>query len=209
MAVTTDFFGKVVTGKDLRLAVVATLKKWMPTYLALISQHDGRATALPGFRSYVASLDTDKFVEDQLPSCVVVAPGTFDEPVRRGDNSYDIVWSLGVGVIVSGQDADNTFELCELYAAAVRLCLLQQSSLGGVASGADWLNERYDELDVDDIRTIAAGIVQFAVAVETAFRQAPAPLQPANSSGLPEPPADLTAPHDRVDSADTTLHRSW
>ncbi|MCA1782241.1 MAG: hypothetical protein LC679_08735, partial [Intrasporangiaceae bacterium] len=184
---------------------MATLKTWMPTYLALVSEHDGRSVPLPGFRSYVSSLDTDKFSEDQTPSCVVVAPGTFDEPVRRGDNSYDIQWSVGVGVVVSGQTVENTFELCELYTAAVRLCLLQQASLGGVASGTDWLNERYDELLVEDLRTIAAGVVQFVVTVETAFRQAPAPLQPADASGVPVPPEDLTSSHGRVASTDVQI----
>lgn len=158
----------IVTGKHVRLAVRDTIQRVERTYLDALATADGRpAGALPSFRSYVSAFDTDKFEEDQIPACVIVAPGLIEEPVRRGSGEYEATWSLAAAAVVSGQDRENTFELVELYAAALRAILVNERSLGGFASGTEWLNERYDELDFDDARTIAAGVVQFVVTVET------------------------------------------
>lgn len=206
-----DLFGKIVTGKDVRAAVEATMRKWMPTYLEAVSLHHGRETILPNIRSYVSSFDTDRFSEEQVPSCVIVAPGTFDEPTRRADWSYDVTWSVGIGVVVSGQSQDNTFELCEMYAAASRLVMIQQGALGGFGSGTMWISERYDELAFDDVRTIAAGIVQFAVDVQTSFRYEDTPLQPESQRGPSEVPVSPFTSYGRVDRTETQSggHRSW
>ena len=162
-----NVFGPVVTGADVRSAARATIQLWSPDYLAEISERSGRERgALPRFRSYVSALDLDKFDEDQVPACVIVAPGLISQPRKHGAQ-WEASWALSVGCVVSGQNRENTFELTELYAAAIRTMVLQHPSLSGVASGIDWLGERYDELTTDDLRTIAAGIVQFSVTVET------------------------------------------
>lgn len=163
-------YPRIITGRDVRLAVQDTLRRGVRTFLDEVGSDTGRiAGALPVFRSYVSSFDTDKFEEDQVPACVIVAPGLIGSPTHRGSGQHEATWSVAVASVVSGQDRENTFELVELYAAATRAVLIHERSLGGVAVSTDWLNERYDELDFDDVRTIAAGIVQFAVTVETAI----------------------------------------
>lgn len=157
----------ITSGKTVRLAVRDTIRTNLRGYLDAVAVQDGRAAgALPEFRSYVSSFDTDKFQEDQLPTCVIVAPGMAEAPVRRGSGKYEATWAVAVAAVVSGQNRENTFELVELYAAAIRAVLVNGKSLGGIATATEWLDERYDELAFEDLRTIAAGIVHFAVTLE-------------------------------------------
>lgn len=112
-----------------------------------------------------------------MPSCIIVAPGLLGEPVKRGGLSI-ATWGVSVGCVVSGQDRENTFDLSELYAAAVRGCVVQHSSLGGFATATDWIGERYDDIPNDMLRTLAAGTVQFAVEVQGAIMPGEGPDEP-------------------------------
>lgn len=165
-----SIFGPIVTGQHVRAAVEATIKLWAPDYLAEVGERSGRERCdLPGFRSYVSAVDLDRFAEDQLPSCCIVAPGLASAPEKRGQNgAYMAEWSVGVGAVVMGPDRETTYELVELYAAAIRALILHHPSLGEFAAGVRWVDERYDDLPFEDSRTIAAGVVQFNVGVETA-----------------------------------------
>lgn len=172
-------FGSVITGTQVRAAAESTIRAWFPDYIAEAAQISGRdRDTLPTFRSYVPMLDMDKFDEQQLPACVIVAPGLVQVPYRH-EMLYDGAWALGIGTVVSGQDERNTLELVELYAAAVRALILQHASLGGFADGVLWETERYDELDTNDQRTIAAGIVQFTVHVSNVVDVSQGPTIPS------------------------------
>lgn len=165
-----NLFGAIVTGKQVRRAMEAHLKAWFPSYIAEVGRSDGRGGGdLPLFRSYSSLLDMPdgRYVEDQMPSCVIVAPGLLQQPTKhRG--LYIARWAVNVGAIISGQDQDNTFELTELYAAAIRSAVVQHPGLGGFATATDWLGERYDDIPNDMQRTLGAGTVQFLVEVQGA-----------------------------------------
>lgn len=196
----SNVFGPIVTGKQVRTAMRNHLRTWMPTYLPEIGREDGRSgDALPQFRSWVSALDLPegKFTEDQMPSCVIVAPGMTEEPVKQGQ-IFICRWAVSVGVCVSGQDRENTFDLSELYAAAVRAAVLQHSSLGGFASGIDWLGERYDDIPNSMLRTLAAGTVQFSVEVQGALMPGEGPDSPL-AQPIPDP-----GPRATFDAADST-----
>lgn len=159
-------FGTIITGKHVRKAMAETLKTWSTVYLAEVARQDGRvANALPALRSITFANESDKWNEDQLPAGIVVAPGLLQEPVREGRGRYRARWAAGVAVVVSGPTREATQDLVDLYSAAVRALVIQHPSLGGFSDGVVWMGERYDELDNDDARTIAAGLVQFGVDV--------------------------------------------
>lgn len=209
--------GTITTGKMVRTALEATIKTWVPTYLAEISRQSGRLpTDLPVFRSYVPAIDFDRFAEDQTPTCVIVAPGTYNEPRKQSNGAYTARWAVGVGCVLVGQDRENTFELTELYAAAVRTLILQQASLGGLSDGVDWVSERYDELSVDDQRTIAAGIIQFIVDVEDVSSRHVGPVTVPLDPYVPLPEDPVvetthldTTQADPLEAFPQRLHRSW
>lgn len=176
----TNLFGPIVTGKNVRSAFKRHLEMWMPSYLAEVSRNDGRpGDALPLFRSYVSRLNMPdgKYAEDQMPSCVIVAPGLVEEPIKKS-GMYITRWGVSVGAVISGQDFENTFDLTELYAAAVRAAVVQNQSLGGFATATDWLGERYDEIPNEMQRTLGAGSVQFLVEVQGAVNPKDGPDAP-------------------------------
>jgi hypothetical protein len=184
----TNLFGPIVTGKNVRTAMLDTVRRWFPTYVAELSRLDERAAeALPLFRSYASALDMPdgRFVEEQMPSCVVVAPGLITEPERHG-GFYVATWAVSVGAVISGQNKENTFDLAELYAATIRAIVVQNGSLGGFATATDWLGERYDDIPNEMSRTLAAGTVQFAVEVQRAINPKAGPDEPL-ADPLPDP----------------------
>lgn len=176
----SNIFGPIVTGMHVRRAMRQHLQRWFPTYIAEIARLHGKDPAtMPLFKSWVSALDMPggKYEEHQMPSCIIVAPGLLGEPVKRGGLSI-ATWGVSVGCVVSGQDRENTFDLSELYAAAVRGCVVQHSSLGGFATATDWIGERYDDIPNDMLRTLAAGTVQFAVEVQGAIMPGEGPDEP-------------------------------
>lgn len=198
-----NVFGTIVTGKQVRGAMRSHLQQWLPTYLAEISRGDDRAgDALPLPRSWVSALDLvdGKFTEDQMPSCVIVAPGLLEDPRKQG-GVYICRWAVAVGFVVSGQNRENTFDLSELYAAAGRAAVLQHPSLGGFATATDWVGERYDDIPNDMQRTLAAGTVQFSVEVQGALSVQNGPEAP-----LVEPVLD-PGPQATFESVATTITR--
>lgn len=179
-------FGLIVSGRQVRLAMRDHLQIWLPTYLAEVARNEDREPAdLPAIRSWVSALDMPdgRYEEHQLPSCVIAAPGLLTEPERSG-GFYRAVWGVSVGCVVSGQDRENTFELCEIYTAAVRAAVMHNASLGGFATATDWLGERYDDIPNDMLRTLAAGSVQFAVDVKAALSVNAGPDKPLSDTTI-------------------------
>lgn len=175
-----NIFGSIVTGRAVRQAMRTHLQSWFPTYIAELARIEGKDPAsMPLFRSWVSALDLPegKYEEHQMPSCVIVAPGLLREPERRGGDVI-ATWAVSVGCVVSGQDRENTFDLAEMYAAAVRAAVVQHPSLGGFATATDWLGERYDDIPNDMLRTLAAGSVQFAVQAYQAITPSDGPSEP-------------------------------
>lgn len=176
----TNVFGRIVSGKMVRVAMRDHVRRWFPTYIAEVARNDGRRPEeMPLFRSFPSALDMPdgKFLEDQMPSCVIVAPGLIEEPTKhRG--LYITRWAVAVGAAVSGQDRESTFDLSELYAAALRSLVMQNPSLGGFATATDWMGERYDDIPNDMSRTLAAGTVQFSVEVQGALDASAGPDAP-------------------------------
>jgi hypothetical protein len=176
-----NVYGRIITRGDVRDAVTAHLKDWAKAYIGEVAVQRGKERCdLPQFRSFRFSTeDVDKWAEDQLPACVIVCPGLADAPDRQGDGIHDGEWSVGVGVIVSGRDQDSTDELVGIYTAAVRAALVQHPSLGGFASGVEWIDEdTIANLGFDDSRTIAGGRVVLKVKVDSVVDSFAGPKAP-------------------------------
>lgn len=199
-------FGPIVSGRTVRLAMQSHLKLWFPTYLAAVARSEGKdPSTYPVFRSWVSSLDLPdgKYEEHQMPSCVIVTPGLLEEPERLS-GKLKTVWAVSVGAVVSGQDRDNTFELAEMYAAAVRTAVMQHTSLGGTVEGVDWIGERFDDIPNDMLRTLAAGSVHFAVEVYPTLELGAGPDEPLVDP-IPDPgvAATFVSVDATIEGADT------
>lgn len=172
-------YGEIITGTHVREAVESTIKMWFPSYIAEVARQRGwTGPPLPDFCSYTGSVDLDRLVEMQVPSCVIVAPGLVDPPTKEGTGTVRARWGVSIAATVSGQNVENTMNLAEMYAAAIRTLILQQKSLGGFAEGTDWRNEAYDEVTADDSRTMCIGIVEMTIEVRGVADTTQGPLVP-------------------------------
>lgn len=84
-----------------------------------------------------------------MPICVVVSPGLSGQPYSEGNGNTSAWWSLGIGVLAMANTEEQTNFLSKVYAAAVRGIMVQQSDLGGICSGIEWLDESYDDIPDD------------------------------------------------------------
>lgn len=198
----TSPFGQILTGDDVQDAIESTIRLWIKDYLAEVADHSGRARGdLPVFRSYARKIDLSKFEEDQIPACIIVAPGTMQDPTKNS-RGIDARWSAGVGAIVSGQNENNTYQLAQLYGAALRTMLLQQSSLLGFAIGTVFVSERYDELPQKAAtRNLAAAVLHFGVDVRRISEPQRGPVAPR------EDPTQPPAAWPTVSTVETDLTR--
>lgn len=160
-------FERIFHGGEVERAALATLRKWLPTYLAEIERQTDRvAGSLPLVRSWTTVNEFSAWPEDQLPCVLLVSTGLASEPAKDGAGTYRASWALGVAVVVSAAKAAQTMELARIYTAAIRAVLLQHPSLGGVATVIDWIDERYDDLPSDAERSLAAGQGIYRVGID-------------------------------------------
>lgn len=161
-----EVFGPLVIGTDVEQAALNTLQTWAPEYIPWVARKVGRdPSTLPLPRSWVTSVDTDRWPEEQLPSVMLVSTGLTDEPQRDGRGVYTAHFAIGLAVVVSARDRAETDELAKIYTAALRAILLQHQSLGGIADAVEWVDERYDVLPERNRRQLAAGQVVFRIQV--------------------------------------------
>jgi hypothetical protein len=174
-----SIFGAIVTGADVEGWCLETLKQWSPTYLAELERQHGRtAGELQPVRAWVTVPSFDKWPEDQLPAVLLLSVGIAAPPLKRGDGRYRARWQMGLACICSARTQELSHELAMLYLAAHRAILLQRPSLGGHAAGINWLDENYDDLPLDDLRSLSAGQAIFTVEVEGVVSGDAGPLSP-------------------------------
>jgi len=191
--------GQIVTGEAVEVAMLDTLQTWLQTYIAEIERQTGRdPESIPMIRSWSTSTQFDAQSEDQLPRVMLIATGMSGEPQRDGSGSYDARWGVAVGVIASASTQSATNALAKLYAAAIRTAVVQHRSLGGFALGTEWLDERYDDLTTDGIRTLAGARLVFEVEVADIVRS-------NGPRDVPEDPYEAPADLVEIESADATV----
>lgn len=178
-------FKTILTGSEVELGVIATLKEWMPTYLRELELQLGRIeNKIPPPIMYTQTTEIEDINFDQLPTALVVSPGLGGTPMADGEGTYRAPFVIGVAVICSAKDQETTKDLAKIYAAAVRAVLLQKRvpSLGGQV---DWIDESYDDLPELDQRTMCAGYGLFSVWVDDLVTRVGGPLAPADPETQP------------------------
>jgi hypothetical protein len=191
-------FGEAVIGSDVETAAITTLKLWLPTYLREFERRTGREpNVLQAPRSWSTAAE---FFQEQgaaLPAAIVVSPGTVDTPERHGDGSYSAWWRLELAILLTAKDKPSANELAKLYAAAVRMILVQKPSLGGVASAVEWEGDQYTDAPADFTQIGAIGAGAFNVLVRGVVTDSAGPMEPD-----PDP-----APLRQVATVQTTVER--
>lgn len=182
MSISTDVFGEITTGTEIKNAVIETLQTWLPTYLQEVEHQLDRPRGdivAPKVYKKTNTFDTIDVVN--IPVCLVVCPGLAGRPAHEGDGYYRAPFTLGIACIVSARDEESTKEVADIYGAAVRACMLQKRlSVTGLDSDVDWIEESYDDIPEQDSRTLGAAQVIFTVTVYDVVSRIGGPLAPAD-----------------------------
>jgi hypothetical protein len=199
----TADFGPLVVETDVDLAVLATLKSWLPTYLAQAERQRGLASRLlprPRGESYANTLEDTEFLDHRLPAIIVTTAAPTDV-AQDGDGFYIADWHVVVSAVVRGRKPEETRGIAALYGGCVRDILTDRPTLGGFASATKWIPGG-GVAPVDDPtpagRYLAAGINQFTVSVDDVLREAagPATADPYEQPDPDAPGYDPDAPWD-------------
>lgn len=185
-------FGRIITDDQIEEAVIATLRKWVPTELAEVEEQIGIERGYyecPVESSYTARTDFDKWPEDMLPAITVITVGLEDDPPKDGEGRYRGSFGVGVAAIASSVDRLSTRRYAYRLGAAVRATLTHRQSLdlalGGTVRGVKLVGGRNNELPTEDDRTIWASRQMFMVEVGNFLTEAAGP--PSDADPLPDP----------------------
>jgi hypothetical protein len=178
--VTEAVFSRIVDASQVEQAVIAHLGNWMPTYLAEAERQRGIPEgSLPAIRSYDTVNQWQHWPENQLPACLVVSPGTVRPPKKEGDGTYRGFFAVGLGIVCSADNQQNTNQMAKLYTAVARAVLLQHQRLGDFdAAGVEWREEKYNDIPQEAARTLAAGQAIFIVEVPSITTAMSGPAEP-------------------------------
>ncbi|CAB4197380.1 hypothetical protein UFOVP1313_9 [uncultured Caudovirales phage] len=200
MVVAVDpVWGPLVTEVDVDLAVVTTLRLWLPMYLAQAERERDLAAgtlARPKAGAYTNTIEDDEFHDHPLPAIIVTTANTTAAPAQASDSSYEGAWRVMVSSVVRGRTPPETRAVAALFSASVRRVLTQQASLGGLSSEVVWVSSGLQPVydNTDQGRYIAAGMNEFVVYVDNVL--APelgpggAPYTPPDPENEPDLPLD-------------------
>lgn len=201
-------FGKITVASDIEYGVRELLKKWFPTYLREMERQTGwQGDPLPTPRNYTNRNEFDALPGEELPKVVVISPGLIGRPLHpEGGGYYRAVWHLGVGVATAAEYEEEADRKVKMYGAAARGILVQNQSVDGLAIAVYWLDEKYDDLPIENQHAnYKAANIFFGIEVESAVNrwlgpeepdEAPQPVLQFNKviTGFPDYDLEVVAP---------------
>jgi hypothetical protein len=157
-----SIIGPLKSGHGIEIAVLELLKDELAPYVNEAAIQDGlKAGSLQWVKSWGLISEYDRWPESNLPAILLAAPGLRDEPERSGDGAYSADWTLGVSITVGAANARDARRFSQVYAAAIRGCVMQR--LSGDLRASDWLDEAYWDVSKTDRKVVAAAECAFAV----------------------------------------------
>lgn len=160
-------YGQVVTGADVRKAMLDTLQVWLPHTLHEVHRQAAAGVpAEPLVRTWGRPVAPGSVTVDQFPAVFVTSPGLEGSPQRSGRGPIRARWRLVCTAVVTDMDYDRVADRAAWYAAAIRLAAVQQPTLG-IDASTEWVGEDYEALGLTpQSRTMAAVFVDFVVGVD-------------------------------------------
>lgn len=160
-----DLYGPSFGRHHLRKAVEETIRKWMPDHLAEAERENGlKPRTLLNFKTFEHVNEFRNWADDETPVCVIVSPG-LSETKQKGGGEYTGVFDLGIAAIVGANNRENTDKLADLYGPVIRQLILQHADLGGVATGVDYVDEKYNDVPDGQDSPLSSAQVIFTVEV--------------------------------------------
>lgn len=194
-------FGPLVVETDVDLAVVSTIKLWMPTYLSRVEVERSLGNGFlsrPKPDAFANTLDDDEFTDHPLPAIIVTTASTVARPEKDGNGMHFAAWNVVVSAICRGRTAPESRAMASLYGGCVRRIMLQQQDLGEFAGEVDWTSSNVAPVaTTGQGRYLAAGINTFSIYVDEVVQSGTGPL--VTDEDTPYPPADPSDPNTPYD----------
>jgi hypothetical protein len=172
-----SIFGDLFGGDQIDAALIDVLDTWMPTYLKEVARQRSIPQTLDAPRSIVAVAEFDRWPEEQLPSIVIVNPGTEGTP-RNHAGVFEASWPIEICISVSADTEAKTRRNSQLYIAAARGCIMQRRSLGHGMKGVDWGGESYTLIESQKRRSLAGAKANFVIERENVLTVGAGPTDP-------------------------------
>lgn len=191
-----DAYGPIYGGHSVQIAVVNTLKKWLPAYIADVNRHLG-GDILPYLTPESFRPPTDRPWEADLDvqiTCVV--PGTTGTPKRSNETGIQSCWKADLDVFVyAGTDWQETLAITYAYGACARAAIVQHPALTGLAQTTNWLGESYFKGPDTGSRYSGIATINFEVNILNTVNQFAGPPSPEFAAdGTPTDPSLLPLP---------------
>jgi len=189
----SSVFGPRIGSFDLEQAVIRLLTERLATYVDHCARLKNINPDTTGFpirpRSKILAVkDFKDWPEQRLPYVQVTVPGMADRPIRDTDG-YRAFWEINVFVVVSARDRTATRLARSIWEDAIGWCLLQNRSLGGIATAFDWLGESSADvpIDTEDARTLQGAVLVGAAEIPAVLdpNAGPAVFIPDPGTGTP------------------------
>lgn len=179
----------LLTADDLCVAAETVLKEHLPPLAA--------ARGLEPVRTWKQLPTPEALTAANLPGIAVTSPGLTKPPTRRA-SGWDATWRVVVGGFVRGRDHDATAARVRDWAAVIRQVIVQHPTLGGVATGVDWVGEEYAERpERSSARTLGGCAVAFDVTARNVI-DTEVYVPPVNPGDPPTQRPVVTSTHKRV-----------
>jgi hypothetical protein len=182
----SSIFGPLFSAHQIEESVVSNLRTWIPTYLAEAARQHG--VKLAPVRSWGLASEFDRWPEQGYPALVVAADGIGkgSSPEKYGGGNYRAGWACGVTVAVRAATLPEARKYGQIYAAVIRGVMLQRRSLGEAGQVAEWLDEGYGAIEVEQKRTTFGAENVFVITKDEVINWRQGPKGDAPPDEIPE-----------------------
>lgn len=163
----------ILTAADVHRTVQDVLRARLPLALAAMSAHlsePGKPFVLRDVACWERLPDFMRISERQSPAVVVTTP-KLTPGTRDAYGDYTVRGDVRTFIVARGASYEETADRVAAYCAAIRLSLLADPGLNGIARGVTWLTEEYAELgsiaEGGTNRTVGAGSVTVRYDLDT------------------------------------------
>jgi hypothetical protein len=198
--------GPVRNSGEIEAAVIKKLRWCLPFYLERAREAAGHG-AIAAVKSWGVVSEYDRWPEQGLPALIVACPGALEGTIAKdGDGFYRAMFAVEVSVTFAAARGGEARLAAQIYNAAVRAALVQQSELAEKISVAAWVDEAVGDVLKENRRTITAAANVFHVEMEDIVTKLGGPDGPLD---IPDPPApDETEDWPEVTETDTEVTKA-
>ncbi|HTG23804.1 MAG TPA: hypothetical protein VK681_27470 [Reyranella sp.] len=181
-----DIFGPLVSPEDVIDAVTATLRIWMPEYLADRERKTGLERKAiprpPTPQSYHGGTDFESWIGAEVPEVMVTAKPSGQPEI--GSYGYTQAYAVGLGCLCVGvgglfaERAEDDARIMAGHYGAASMLLVQQPDLGGLAERLRMTALPEVTFPDPERRAIQQSITEFEVWVPQVIKEDAGPLGP-------------------------------